>query len=729
MADINLENIENIVNELVQDNVIEKVSGQVSEFVPHTIDDYNKIEDSFIRYRVMVNDALNMYNQACSIAAVSDTGKSASIHRMSEPFRKGFFTLAVVGKMSAGKSTFINALLGDNNLLPTGHFQTTCTLTTIQHSDQKKLKVIYGDDREEAYVTNIYETLQELVAIPERYKDLPVNNVNRLILYGKNIEEICGEELVKEMEALSRNTINIDNLREYVESHPIGKIPKVVAIECPLNENYQGWRIVDTPGVDAIGGIEDDTKQFLCGSDAEGNHNVDAIIFIQAAQASIADLHLNEFVSETINSLTDEAKKRTFFVLTHGTDPAFLRNKEGIMEEAKRLFVDYGKVGIAGERLIVVDSIASLMKNDMSLDLETLTFDGQPKNWDEKEWGVCRDLLGQIDIMLRRMKTEVNNENLRRLLSKLANFDGLRNMLDAFVREEKRTSFDIIISDIEEDIAHCISIREKDISILQRKLGKEPEEFREDLENEKAKLDDFQLRTNEKMREIRNIYSKTEVRAMFDREILEGVTVETFSQLSSINLMRRKAEEAGSKARALEKSIIEEIRKIVKSFVDTSLLDLNIALPALDIQQIEHDAKVESTTYEDVIHRGEKKKGFWGGVKRLFGNIFDTDWGYETWIEKVEHLDEDNMLMLAAKGIFGELKTVLGEFRDKVIQELEKIADRVGTQIAKDLANRKASYDKLAEGTDTAEQIDAKRAEIVALQDIINNLEVFKRPN
>ena len=127
------------------------------------------------------------------------------------------------------------------------------------------------------------------------------------------------------------------------------------------------------------------------------------------------------------------------------------------MEEAKRLFVDYGKVGIAGERLIVVDSIASLMKNDMSLDLETLTFDGQPKNWDEKEWGVCRDLLGQIDIMLRRMKTEVNNENLRRLLSKLANFDGLRNMLDAFVREEKRTSFDIIISDIEEDIAHCIS--------------------------------------------------------------------------------------------------------------------------------------------------------------------------------------------------------------------------------------------------------------------------------
>lgn len=53
------------------------------------------------------------------------------IQILSEPFVKGVFTLAVIGQMSAGKSAFINALLEDEDLLPTGHFQTTCTLTEI----------------------------------------------------------------------------------------------------------------------------------------------------------------------------------------------------------------------------------------------------------------------------------------------------------------------------------------------------------------------------------------------------------------------------------------------------------------------------------------------------------------------------------------------------------------------------------------------------------------------
>jgi GTPase Era involved in 16S rRNA processing len=47
--------------------------------------------------------------------------------------------------MSAGKSAFINALLEDQDSLPTGHFQTTCTLTEILWSENKKLIVTYGD--------------------------------------------------------------------------------------------------------------------------------------------------------------------------------------------------------------------------------------------------------------------------------------------------------------------------------------------------------------------------------------------------------------------------------------------------------------------------------------------------------------------------------------------------------------------------------------------------------
>lgn len=175
MENINLKETENIVNELAP---IEETKEE-KKLVSHTMEDYNMIEDNFIRYRTMVNDAIKLYEDARLMASVSDTGLSASIYRMAEPFRKGCFTLAVVGKMNAGKSSFINALLGNKDLLPTGYFQTTCTLTTISHSEKQVLHVIYGDMREETIDENIGEALSQLVAIEPQYKSLPVNNLNR----------------------------------------------------------------------------------------------------------------------------------------------------------------------------------------------------------------------------------------------------------------------------------------------------------------------------------------------------------------------------------------------------------------------------------------------------------------------------------------------------------------------------------------------------------------------
>ena len=263
---------------------------------------------------------------------------------------------------------------------------------------------------------------------------------------------------------------------------------------------------------------------------------MDAIIFIQAAQANIEDLHLNEFVDETINSLTEEAKKRTFFVLTHGSDPAFLRNKDAIMNEARRLFVDYSKIGINNERLVAVDSIASLLEEDDSLDLESLVREGSPAHWDKAEWMVCQDLLRDTySKIFFDDKTEVNNENMRRKLAELANFSTLRSLLNSFVQEEKCNAFRDIIDLIEKDLNQCISIREKDIQILSNNLGKNPEEFLEDLEKEKEKLDDFQLTANNKMRDVRNANSKSIVSKKFGDKISKTLDLNTFMNLPSLN--------------------------------------------------------------------------------------------------------------------------------------------------------------------------------------------------
>lgn len=725
MEQVNLESIKELVDSVAQD-VNDSSLNQSLENPIRTMDDYMKIEDSFVRFREMLEDAIALYERARLTASVSDTGLSASIYRMAEPFRKGFFTLAVVGKMSSGKSTFVNALLGDKDLLPTGFFQTTCTLTSIQHSETKKLKVVYGNGSEKEYSENISESLKDLVAIPDEYKNLPVNNVNRMIISDMSVDEICSDEWVRKLEQLARQKIDVDNLRKYVDTHPKDIIPTAVAIECPLNKNYQGWRIVDTPGVDAIGGIEDDTKRFLCGSDDDGNHNVDAIIFVQKAQANIEDLHLNEFVSKTMDTLTEEAKQRTFFVLTHGADPSFLRNKTEIMDVAKRLFVNYTKVGINGERLIALDSLASLLEADSSLDLESLIMDGQPQHWNPKEWDICRDMLGQIEFMLRRKKTEVNNENLRRELRELAHFEKFRSMLDDFVQEEKLSSFTTIINLIDEDITQCISVKEKEISILKNNLGKEPDEFMADLAKEKELLDDFQQQANDKIREIRNTFSKTHVDGIFEQKVLKEISLDTFKSLSSTYEMRRKAEELGSKAKEVEKSIIERIREEVKGFIDTTQLQLNIALPAIDMRQIEYEAREKSTTYETVRIRGEKKSGFLGGLGRLFGTLFDNDWGYEMVEEIIPKTDLEKEHQQAAQLVFKFLKDNLDRYQQNVYRELKLISDNIDSQIKEMIKNRKDSYDKLAEGTSIVDQIVKIEGELESLKVALHRLEIYK---
>lgn len=103
--------------------------------------------DQLKKLREKVKKANDIYMDVREKARIPETEdyRRQTIKELSDPFIKGVFTLAVIGPMSAGKSAFINALLGDEDLLPTGHFQTTCTLTEISYSKEKRLKIVYGD--------------------------------------------------------------------------------------------------------------------------------------------------------------------------------------------------------------------------------------------------------------------------------------------------------------------------------------------------------------------------------------------------------------------------------------------------------------------------------------------------------------------------------------------------------------------------------------------------------
>src|SRR5271157_6288687 len=62
--------------------------------------------------------------------------------------KNGKFALAVVGEVNAGKSTFINALLG-REVLASSCLQCTSAIVEVIHSEKEYVRVLYADGHEE----------------------------------------------------------------------------------------------------------------------------------------------------------------------------------------------------------------------------------------------------------------------------------------------------------------------------------------------------------------------------------------------------------------------------------------------------------------------------------------------------------------------------------------------------------------------------------------------------
>ena len=86
------------------------------------------VENEFMKMQHFIKEAVDKYNGVIKKCGIKNQWRCDTINRLAKPFLYGNFTLAVVGKMSSGKSTFINALIGQE-ILPTGHFQTTSAIT------------------------------------------------------------------------------------------------------------------------------------------------------------------------------------------------------------------------------------------------------------------------------------------------------------------------------------------------------------------------------------------------------------------------------------------------------------------------------------------------------------------------------------------------------------------------------------------------------------------------
>lgn len=165
-------------------------------------------------------------------------------------------TIGVIGQMKAGKSTFLNAFVFEDNVLPSATTPMTAALSVITYGPEKKLVAEFYNQSEwqEQQMTAkmpIEDSTDELLKSKIKAAQELVDKSSKL---GSSLNTLLGK---------TQND-SFDKLEEYVGAE--GKyvsITKSVTIYYP-KEYLKGVNIVDTPGFnDPIVSREERTKEFL----------------------------------------------------------------------------------------------------------------------------------------------------------------------------------------------------------------------------------------------------------------------------------------------------------------------------------------------------------------------------------------------------------------------------------------------------------------------------------
>lgn len=170
-------------------------------------------------------------------------------------------TIGVIGQMKCGKSTFLNALIFKDEVLPAATTPMTASLSVITYGEEKKLEA-------EFYTKKEWEELKHFASLDEKEYENDTNQKSKIKAAKEIVEK--SKLISDEVNQLlgTKKSDEFENLIEYVGAD--GKyisITKSVRIEYPLDD-LKGVEIVDTPGFnDPVVSREERTKDFLKNAD------------------------------------------------------------------------------------------------------------------------------------------------------------------------------------------------------------------------------------------------------------------------------------------------------------------------------------------------------------------------------------------------------------------------------------------------------------------------------
>ncbi|HOS29640.1 MAG TPA: dynamin family protein, partial [Treponemataceae bacterium] len=462
--------------------------------------------DSYLRKRTEFESSME-----------SKEGDGIDLHFLQsriKSLKNGKFTLAVAGEVKAGKSTFINALLGAE-LLPSDVLQATSAIVEIFKSEKSYLKVKYADGREEEIyddldtpdVNEAKEKLQEICKISDNYRDIPTTLIDEYIAASDAQIELS-EAFIEELECESSSNGLFDKknlLKDYIASRPKSSIPIEIQFGYPLKWDFDELRIVDSPGVNAVGGVQNISFSYF--------EDANAILFIHPIKP-IESESFSKFVNKIISN---RSRETLFLVLTHSglyseTDI------EKLHGDAIRIYSQF----IPAERILVVDSLLQLIIHDFNngKDLSEIRKDDSKKK-----------LLAPY-----REKAEDEGRELYDIVKEYARFDKLFSAIDQFSMQAPNLQLGEILQSLRDGYAQQDKEYNAKVELLESKK-RDPQGFENEINRIKSALEEYKLLLNHTTEEIEQGYNQAqqagwstkinELKVKYEEQITKCTDIET----------------------------------------------------------------------------------------------------------------------------------------------------------------------------------------------------------
>lgn len=654
-------------------------------------------------YKKAKDDVLKVYEEFLSIIATIKAGKPTSydnsliaLSKQAQNILQDKFTLMIVGESNSGKSTFINAYLGED-ILPMDVMQCTSSIVEIKYGEKFVLKATYADDRKAIFddEQQIREFLANNAALDDDFRDIPVPTINIEILMNKKGNKILESEITDLLKGIENDNIHgltkseyEAKVRQYIkEKQPVWKsIVKKIEIEYPFADpDLKGVEIVDTPGVNADGRVGDITNKYI--------EEANAVMFFKSLTGQA--LEASSFRKFLKSKSVDRNKNAMFWILT--------RRADLIEEDIKRLQNEAIKQCplINPKQIILIDSKVELFYNKAQY------FTAEELQSYIMELSKAKKL--DSFIKAAWLDAAFDRDEFLKLLKDLSNFNVMDEALNQFAHKAQY----LALSDF---LGRMLSVIEKVIDSLTETIGfykekaEDPDELGVKMNHIKRELEELTLRINNTVDSIADKYNATkgiidqkadEVIEEYKSEIAE-ISASSTNSLDELEKMTfRKIDTFKSFEADLQKNIVAECDKALVAFSDRCQINYSTLKPDLTPESFQK-IKVEMKESDESRETYEYTTG--NCFKETHtGSRFSQSKYFNAVKRKI-----DEQIATIKRNAVTDLKKFVGY-----------ITDLYGQELARNAKIKRDELDTIQKAKQTAEEIQDT---ILAFEELINQL-------